>query len=762
MSAILQSVNRLRFYRSSDISNRARILLTRWSKIFARSQAMKKPNALKSASDVQDEMLLKQSIGEIMGNESWDSNADVSDKALTPYNSSENFRRLESPQPLKLLTASTDDSNKKLMRGVPSSQIRERRKVLLVEQPGQRTAGRSMPVARSVSATQGRPLSADDIQKAKMRAQFMQSKYGKNSTASDESPQVKSEGPSKNSSAQASSLSKGLVRPTIEEHKNPEKLPLKVSNQQEAPLENNMSLDAEEPAWKKCKRVQIHWKTPPEARISGAWRVSTGENSKEVEVQRNRIRREKEIIYRTFQEIPSDPKEPWDREMDYDDTLTPEIPTEQLPDVDGVETAVSPHETEIETEPILVASSSTTTTSSSKNGNATNMPEPDLELLAVLLKNPELVLALTTGQGQAGGLSSEDTVKLLDMIKANGVSSLSNLTGLERKAEEKVQVSLPSPTPSSDPVTSGWRPDFAKNPFSRQNGVAIREADAMPGVAATATLRENLPGSSLVQPRISSTTMFIHNRQPIVPQPPAHQAVLQASLPQKLTALLENSRPLPIPLLHQNAPINSVTMQRPSSGVALNMDNISVSSLALPNISAAVSSLVQVETLSNVQPAPLSIVVNPPERPPHSFPLPPLLPTPTPTQSPLLPDPRLSTYSWRVREGSSSNPLSQPNQNNHNVFVGGPIHASMQRGPWERNELVREPGFESWSPENSPIRSPQYMPGRNYLGARMDLDHNYRPERSRPQNPLGYHDHSRDGNRRWRDRDHDRDRDRRR
>ena len=110
-----------------------------------------------------------------------------------------------------------------------------------------------MPVARSVSATQGRPLSADDIQKAKMRAHFMQSKYGKNSTASDESPQVKSEGPSKNSSAQASSLSKGHVKPKIEEHKNPEKLPLEVSNQQEASLENNMSLDPEEPAWKKCK-----------------------------------------------------------------------------------------------------------------------------------------------------------------------------------------------------------------------------------------------------------------------------------------------------------------------------------------------------------------------------------------------------------------------------------------------------------------------------------------------------------------------------
>ncbi|KAG9156972.1 hypothetical protein Leryth_009023 [Lithospermum erythrorhizon] len=73
MSAILQSVNKLRFYRASGLSNKARILLAKWSKIFARSQALKKSNGIKSANDVQDEMLLKQSIDEVMGNETWDS-----------------------------------------------------------------------------------------------------------------------------------------------------------------------------------------------------------------------------------------------------------------------------------------------------------------------------------------------------------------------------------------------------------------------------------------------------------------------------------------------------------------------------------------------------------------------------------------------------------------------------------------------------------------------------------------------------------------
>lgn len=178
-----------------------------------------------------------------------------------------------------------------------------------------------------------------------------------------------------------------------------------------------------------------------EIRISSDWTVGTGENSKEVEIQRNRIRREKEIMYRIVAEIPSDPNEPWDREMDYDDTLTPVIPTEQLPDLDGAETpVVSPHKVE---EIAVTSVNCTATTSQSSNGNG-NVPEPDLELLAVLLKNPELVMALTSGQG--GNLSSDETVKLLDMIKANG-SVGSNLTA---KPEENVEVSLPSPTPSSN------------------------------------------------------------------------------------------------------------------------------------------------------------------------------------------------------------------------------------------------------------------------------------------------------------------------
>ncbi|KAI8522727.1 hypothetical protein RHMOL_Rhmol13G0019400 [Rhododendron molle] len=779
MSAVLQSVNSLRFYRTSDISNRARYLLSRWSKIFARSQAMKKPNAVKSSTDAQDEMLLKQSISEIMGADSWESKIDVPEDPLAPsFEGSENFRKFESLQQLKLLPAPADDSSKKLIRGVSSSLIetRERRKVLLVEQPGQKSAGRSLPVARSLTASQGRPLSADDIQKAKMRAQFMQSKYGKSGASSSEGHQVKTESPIKFSSSPARTLpSKAHVQPQVEEHKEPVVLPQQGSIQLETPSGNKKNLDLYEPLWKKCKRVQIRWQTPAETgnsqvhlqlmkighpvvscgefviiflenviilslleihrifllcsngdsadvsflpifslyyaevRIHDAWSVGTGENSKDVEVQRNRIRREKETIYRTSQEIPSDPKEPWDCEMEYDDSLTPEIPTEQLPDSDGVETVVSPREQEISNNGVSAAPDST------QNGTR-NMAEPDLELLAVLLKNPELVFALTSGQ-DVGSLSSQETVKLLDIIKANGVAaSLGSLSdGLggsgRNNAEANVPVSLPSPTPSSDPVTSGWRPtDVSRNPFSRQSATANRETTAV-----SIPSQENLPINNMMA------------QQPVMPQ---------FSMPQTAAFLPENRlQPPDFSRLHQSAAT--------SSPLNINMENIIPhrSSPLPPNLAAAMWA----DTNSvYVKPAPISITINGPgrEHPSVAFssgPLPPPQRTAAAPES--LPPP--PTNSWRVNQ-----------DNYYNPYIGD---------PHPRNQFVGGGSEFEW---DSPTRSStEYvMPGRNYPEPRSNTgtgghDYRYEPDhhnhRSRPpprNNSSGHRDYyDRHGNRRWRD-----------
>lgn len=142
--------------------------------------------------------------------------------------------------------------------------------------------------------------------------------------------------------------------------------------------------------------------------------------------------------------------------MDYDDTLTPEIPILQLPDVDNTETQVSSKQAvnNLETKVALTQRvnnpASVDPPTTSQTGNASTA-EPDLELLAVLLKNPELVFALTSGQ--AANLSSEETVKLLDMIKAGGAGLTGSSNGFDRQEEDNVRVSLPSPTPSGNPGT---------------------------------------------------------------------------------------------------------------------------------------------------------------------------------------------------------------------------------------------------------------------------------------------------------------------
>ncbi|KAK3041464.1 hypothetical protein RJ639_000441 [Escallonia herrerae] len=650
----------------------------------------------------QTSILQDSSIGEIMGNESWDSKLDMHGGALTSsYESPENGRKLETLQPFKLLMASSEDSNKKLIR-----ESRKQRKVLLVEQPGQKTAGRGPQVARSARATQSRPLSADDIQKAKLRAHFMQKKYGKTGKSLDENPQVKTEGPSTCSSAQANilaSASISRVRPEIEDYKKPMKLPSSVSSQQEAPNDEERISDPKEPLQKKCKGVQIPWQTPPEIRIDSAWSVGSGENSKEIEVQKNRIRRENEIFYKTVQDIPWNPKDPWDREMDYDDSLTLEIPVEQLPDVEGSETAASPRGSE----DIAVASTSSTQNSEEK------IVGPDMELLGVLLQNPELVYALTSGQG--GNLSNEDTVKLLDMIKANGVSSLSSLTGLN-KAEEKVEVSLPSPTPSSNNVPNGWRTESAKNPFSRQNG-------STPEVAASFSSQEMLHSSRLVPPQIPP-------QQSTSVTPMVQKSIPQFSLPQTPIPLTERRCPHVTPSLYQTAPLISPNVQTPSE-TCINMNNFTVSTLP--------------------KPSPVPVVINTPPSRPAAFPLPSMLPTPSLPQTqtlgrqpPSIPKHHLSSSDWGTRQGYASNAHFQTIYNNSSTFYGGLPQAPLQPGPQERDEYMVEPGFESWSPGNS-------RNGWNYTEPRTNTGYDYRPERSRPRNPPWHRVRGRSGNQSSRD-----------
>lgn len=707
---------------------------------------MKKPNGLKSSSDTQNDLMLKQSIGEIMGDESWQSNMDTPEESF-PYGNSENIRKVESPQALKMLQASSDDSNRKQILGISSTQTRERRKVQLVEQPIQKMGGRNPQATRAAPVSQGRPMSADDIQKAKMRALFMQSKYGK-SGSSNENKEARTEGPNKtpvNHSSTLNPASKAVVRSKNEEQKKPAILHSRISDRAEAPLEVTLKTDLRELPLDKCKRVQIPWKPPAEMKHSDTWSVGAGENSKEVEGQKNRNRREKETLYQTVEEIPPNPKEPWDIEMDYDDSLTPEIPIEQLPDADAGETQIASSE---------AANSFVSLAPSLPQVGNGSTAEPDLELLAVLLKNPELVFALTSGQ--AGNLSSADTVKLLDMIKAGGAGLAGagvNMSG--GRVEEKVEVSLPSPTPSSNPGTSGWRSEVAKDPFSQQSSMANRVAYAAAGSAATSMILSQVTPAALSPPQQPSSF-------PSMAQQVAVATMPTYSLPQ-MTTMVHS--------VHQSHPTNS-TIQIPHSEVVLTTRNPS----PMGNLSSAASpSTLRHDSTSNTKPAHVSVTMNAPARAPASFPSYPLSRSTTQPQtayqslhhqSNLLPEARIpATYysrppdpvsdSWRTSQGVPLNYPSQANQNNYNLLVGGSRQHMVQPGPsWERNEYVVEEEFESWSPENSPTRSSEYMLGRDLQEARTNPGFPHRPDRSRQRNFSGFGDHNRYGDRKWRERRH--------
>ncbi|KAK7337417.1 hypothetical protein VNO77_17990 [Canavalia gladiata] len=752
ISAILQSVNKLRFYRTSDISNRARVLLSKWSKLLARNQAIKKLNGVKSSNNGHKEIMLSQSICQFMDSDSWHSNIDVPEDILALSNEySDNFRKGESPQAVKFLPPSSDDSNKKPTLGVSSSQFRERRKVQLVEQPGQKSVSRSSQVMRTGPVSQGRPMSADDIQKAKMRALFMQSKYGKTGS-SKESKETKIDSlikPQTNQASIAACSAKVPTPPKIEEDKKALLLASKTTNRLDASY-SKPKMDLKEPLWEKCKRVQIPWKTPAEVKLKDTWRVGAGENSKEVDVQKNRNRREKETVYKTIQEMPSNPKEPWDLEMDYDDTLTPEIPIEQLPDGDGAEIAVSPNQVPTNTVQGVASTSSI--------GAAP--AEPDLELLAVLLKNPELVFALTSGQ--AGSIPSDQTVKLLDMIKRGGLNlGLSENTNgncsMSVKAPEKVEVSLPSPTPLSDPRTSGWSPEASKNPFSRRSAAPERIIQS-PTAVTTTNLLSQIP--------VTGTTV---RQQPTVLVPSSRQltssSVSQYSLPHAAN-FPEKPPPLALSSLHVQTPPSDI-------GLAMkkNLITANASSVNLPGTHSPLA--MRTDGTNYVKPVPNLSVQQ--EGLSNSFSQPFMLPSPTPSHSatqqqrhphllqeahytepsyrnPVHSYPQIEKSGhvsdlWRVRqEVSSSSYHSQRNHNNYNTLVGG----SMQSGSWDRNSHGREE-FESWSPENSPIRNPRHVPGRNYPESRTNHVRNHRPEWSRQRGSSGHWDPGRQGNRKWHD-----------
>lgn len=268
-------------------------------------------------------------------------------------------------------------------------------------------------------------------------------------------------------------------------------------------------------------------------------------------------------------------------------------------------------------------------------------------------------------------------------------------------------------------MQTGWRQEAVRNPFSQQTVLPNR---------ATYISSEVATANSVPPPHISA----------------AH-----------------------ISSLRQSASIPPYSHQTPASDVVMKNSPLTVT--PFHNLHSASLPSMRVESTSSVKP---SLISNAEER--QRFPIPSntLLPTTarpqihpqqqqllsgpsdpyTPVYSKQIGKPNPASESWRTTQGLPSfyRPL---NQNNYNASLVGPEQPQLMSGPkWEGNEYVEEDDFESWSPDNSPVRNPEYMMGRSFPDARTNPGREYRPERMRQRNSSGYRDQNRYGNRRWRDR----------
>ncbi|KAF2298510.1 hypothetical protein GH714_023876 [Hevea brasiliensis] len=110
-------------------------------------------------------------------------------------------------------------------------------------------------------------MSTGDVQKAKMRALFMQGNYGKTGSSSNGTNSRKTESSIKPSNTPSGNLfpaSKVPLQPKIVEHKKPVMVPSKISDKHEGPLDPKLNMDSKEPLGELCRRVQIPWQTPSE------------------------------------------------------------------------------------------------------------------------------------------------------------------------------------------------------------------------------------------------------------------------------------------------------------------------------------------------------------------------------------------------------------------------------------------------------------------------------------------------------------------
>ncbi|KAG1371230.1 homeobox protein LUMINIDEPENDENS-like [Cocos nucifera] len=652
-------------------------------------------------------------ISEILSDESWHSKIDVPVDILALNADLENNRKSESKQAVKLLPSSTD-----------ALKTKERRKVLLVEQPDCKTSARSV-----------------------------QNKYGKADTSSSENKPQKTEHnrvPSPSQTSNMLSMSRAHQLPPLGKDE-ATKASISTTNirldESETLVIPRPNTTSQEQLLEKLKCSQIQWQTPPEIILDSEWCVGIGKNSKEVEVQTYRNRREKETFYSKPEDIPLNPKEPWDLEMDFDDSLTPEIPTEPPPDADIVEdSSCSPcnGEASIDETPAAISAPPPI-----DNGNVV----PDLELLTVLLKNPELVFALTSGQAKS--MTSEEMVALLDVLKKNGVGVAELVTGAadcpKEKPKEPEPTSLPSPTPPSDPAArAAWRSEF---PVRRSTPVL---QPYFPGsrVATLPTAAPHNPSPAAIPPVVVKT------QDSGLGLPPRIPTTTISSISQSTVTINATSQHHPSPNFLPKGPPAPSAHQIPTSIYPLQHSSVPDSILPtkqypITNVPSASPSVPRQEA-SNHSPSPLTT------HPTLPRPQPPTFSSRIPAWPPGVaasaasvrrPNPTPEPWIGRSNAMSEASVPSQrflANQINYNAYAKGPVFPPVVP-PGDRYENVDGSQVETWSTEGSPVR----LGGRNYSGTMRDHGRHHRPEWPRQWDPGNRDRHRSGGKQRWQDRGRD-------
>lgn len=261
-------------------------------------------------------------------------------------------------------------------------------------------------------------------------------------------------------------------------------------------------------------------------------------------------------------------------------------------------------------------------------------------------------------------------------------------------------------------LQNGAKPDFSRNPFSRQQGFANGNAYQATGAAFSG--QSQIPAASVFTPQPSvAVQQFAHAVVPPV------QTSIQ--LPEQWQPHTNSQ------IHHQNSRLNSSNTQHFTTQMTLNANTVANYNRVPSNTGWA-----------DPEPFPPSRSVTPP----HSTKLP---------QSLYLQNQTVSSSSLRSRQSFEPNHPYQNNRavNNYNAYPAGPVRAagSASSSTWgARNNLVERPEYESWSPDNSTSRRHEYSSGQYHNEPSGASRNGYRQRKAMP--PSGYRDGE---NKRWQD-----------